>query len=172
LKTLKTLDTFEILSTLKAGSSLKYGHTKEMQRLFDILSPYLDFTEKEISTTVRAIIGSNVAFATKEFAEIANYEGGYNDMQFKLMKTYPSVSAAFLENKNFSKDVIQAVQQHSDDYSPKQTKPAQVVRFIRDFRKVLSMKDKFPTMKLALKDMERSCYSPKIVKAAKKAFSK
>jgi len=161
-----------MLQALSNHSPLKGQHTVEVMALTNQLLNVLNASEN-VKTIIRETAElHNIGWITFT-AEFCEFTGRYSDEQFQLMRTYPEAGAEYLKAKGVSTDVIEAVRYHAHNYDPNLPLAAKVIRFTRDFRKVLEMKDRFPTMKDALQDMQNmsgKAYDPAICEAAWIAF--
>lgn len=163
-----------MLEQFKNHAPLKYTHTKEVVSIVEKLLAGMEVSEQEKSVITLVAYYHNIGWMTfsKEFCA---YEGKYTDPEFALMRTYPAEGAKILKKNNFAKDVIEGVELHANNFEQDLPLAARIVRFARDFRKVLELKDKFPTIKDALADMrfmaeQRKAYDPYLCDVAEKVY--
>jgi len=162
-----------LLKTLEAHTPLKYNHTMEVISITEKIVSVMDVSEEERNTIMQVATYHNIGWL--EFSkEFCAYEGQYTDDEFSLMRSYPERGAQKLKDNGYNKDIVKSVKLHANNYDSTLPIAARVVRYARDFRKVLSLTEKFPTIHDALQDMKNmseKAYDPYVVEMAEQAFN-
>ncbi len=101
-------------------------------------------------------------------------KGNIQTMNLALCVVIQNEVLKKLQDNGYNKDIVKSVKLHANNYDSTLPIAARVVRYARDFRKVLSLTEKFPTIHDALQDMKKmsgKAYDPYVVEMAEQAFN-
>ncbi|MDA1675498.1 HD domain-containing phosphohydrolase [Bacillus cereus group sp. TH152-1LC] len=165
---MKTIN--QLTALLKEHSPLKAAHTESVVEIVKKVLKEMNVTSSEKEVVILVAQSHNFGW-TKFRKEFCEKTTKYTDREFQLMTIYPQLGAMALSENGHPSEVIEGVRLHASSFDESLPLSARIVRFARDFRKVLE----FKTIGDALIEFEGlagDVYDAKVVAAAKVAFSK
>lgn len=162
--------TNQLTELLKQHSPLKAAHTEGVVEIVKTVVNEMNVTSSEKEVAILVAQSHNFGW-TKFRKEFCEKTTKYTDEEFQLMKNYPHLGAIALKENGHSSEVIEGVRLHANNFDESLPLSARIVRFARDFRKVLEFKSLEDAL-IEFEGLAGKVYDVEVVAAAKVAFSK